>query len=398
MVAEAEACGAAAAPKTVTVWRAVLTWLALFVQFLVQMVSVAPSITQVLSFVGFRLPLISSSTSEPESSPSFKPLPVVELPHRDSSASRSENLSGDEDDRTTDKLTCLTLNLEIRASDLGLAHHRIDGSDRLIWREKIDYPVPACRPVTYGVWVDCSERIVSENWHGKEVFEFFDGLSILCRREILCFQIKEVVLDLDETLVCAYETCSLPPIVRFQATEAGLKWFELECMSSEKDYDGKPKVNHVTVFERPGLREFLNKISEFADLVLFTAGLEGYARPLVDRIDVENRFGLRLYRPSTISTEYREHVKDLSCLLTDLNRTVIVDNNPFSFLMQPLNGIPCIPFSAGQPYDEQLLEVLLPLLKHLSLQKDVRPILYERFHMPEWFQKHGIPASKQTLK
>jgi carboxy-terminal domain RNA polymerase II polypeptide A small phosphatase len=34
-------------------------------------------------------------------------------------------------------------------------------------------------------------------------------------------------------------------------------------------------VNHVTVFERPGLHEFLRKTSEFADLILFTAGLEG---------------------------------------------------------------------------------------------------------------------------
>jgi RNA polymerase II subunit A small phosphatase-like protein len=34
-------------------------------------------------------------------------------------------------------------------------------------------------------------------------------------------------------------------------------------------------VNHVTVFERPGLHEFLKKTSEFADLILFTAGLEG---------------------------------------------------------------------------------------------------------------------------
>jgi len=34
-------------------------------------------------------------------------------------------------------------------------------------------------------------------------------------------------------------------------------------------------VNHVTVFERPGLHEFLQKTSEFADLILFTAGLEG---------------------------------------------------------------------------------------------------------------------------
>lgn len=44
----------------------------------------------------------------------------------------------------------------------------------------------------------------------------------------------QVVLDLDETLVCAYETSSLPAVVLNQATEAGLKWFELECVSSDK--------------------------------------------------------------------------------------------------------------------------------------------------------------------
>ncbi|KAJ9180573.1 hypothetical protein P3X46_008796 [Hevea brasiliensis] len=202
-----------------------------------------------------------------------------------------------------------------------------------------------------------------------------------------------VVLDLDETLVSACETSSLPTSIRNLAIEAGLKWFELECFSPDKECEGKTKINYVTVFERPGLHEFLKQISEFADLVLFTAGLEGYAGPLVDRIDVEKRFSLRLYRPSTVSTAYREHVKDLSCLSKDLCQIVIVDNNPFSFLLQPLNGIPCIPFSAGQPYDNQLLDVVLPLLKHLSLQKDVRPVLYERFHMPEWFQTHGIPAA-----
>lgn len=44
----------------------------------------------------------------------------------------------------------------------------------------------------------------------------------------------QVVLDLDETLVCAYETSSLPAVFRTQATEAGLNWFELECVSSDK--------------------------------------------------------------------------------------------------------------------------------------------------------------------
>lgn len=211
-----------------------------------------------------------------------------------------------------------------------------------------------------------------------------------------CSEKLTVVLDLDETLVCAYETSSLPDTVRKQATDAGLTWFELECIASEKEYEGKPKVNYVTVFERPGLHEFLAQLSKFADLVLFTAGLEGYAKPLVDRIDTEKRFSRRFYRPSTISTEYREHVKDLSYVSKDFCRMVIVDNNPFSFLLQPVNGIPCIPFTAGQPRDDQLLEVLLPLLKQLSEQRDVRPVLYERFRMPEWFQKHGIPVASWT--
>ncbi|CAL0317631.1 unnamed protein product [Lupinus luteus] len=205
-----------------------------------------------------------------------------------------------------------------------------------------------------------------------------------------------VVLDLDETLICAYETSSLPATLRTQAIEAGLNWFEFECMPSDKEGEGKSKINHVTVFERPGLKEFIRQLSEFAELVLFTAGLEGYARPLVDIIDMENRFSLRLYRPSTTTTEHREHVKDLTCISKDLCRIVIVDNNPFSFLLQPVNGIPCIPFSAGQPHDTQLLDVILPLLKQLSKQKDVRPMLYEKFHMPDWFQKQGIPASFWT--
>ena len=42
-----------------------------------------------------------------------------------------------------------------------------------------------------------------------------------------------------------------------------------------KESDGKPKISYVTVFERPGLHEFLKRICEFADLVLFTAGLDG---------------------------------------------------------------------------------------------------------------------------
>ncbi|QHN82027.1 CTD nuclear envelope phosphatase 1-like [Arachis ipaensis] len=199
-----------------------------------------------------------------------------------------------------------------------------------------------------------------------------------------------VVLDLDETLVCAYERSSLSPEIRTKAIKDGLNYFDLECVCSEKEVEGKPIISYVTVFERPGLKEFLRQLSEFADMVLFTAGLEGYASPVTDRIDRENRFRLRLYRSSTTNTEYKEHVKDLSSITNDLCRIVIVDNNPFSFLLQPENGIPCISFSVGKPHDTQLIDVILPLLKYLSYQKDVRDVLREKYKMPEWFQQQGI--------
>ncbi|PON92245.1 Dullard phosphatase domain [Trema orientale] len=291
------------APRSAQLWRALMNWLEFFFDILLQILRGTPCVPQLLSSMGLAHHRLLSPSSS--SSPSFKPLPLVELPLR-----LEDGVAADDPGPDSDPLEKLT-----------------------------------------------------------------------------------VVLDLDETLVCAYETASLPSMIRTQATEAGLKWFELECVSSDKECDGKPKISYVTVFERPGLQEFLKQIGEFAVVILFTAGLEGYARPLVDRIDVDNRISLRLYRPSTVSTEFREHVKDLSRISKDLSRVVIVDNNPFSFLLQPLNGIPCVPFTAGQPYDDQLLEVLLPLLKHLSQQKDVRPVLHERFHMPEWFQMHGLPAS-----
>ncbi|GLU16456.1 hypothetical protein SLE2022_328890 [Rubroshorea leprosula] len=148
-----------------------------------------------------------------------------------------------------------------------------------------------------------------------EIVAVFNSIATITEETI---EKLTVILDLDETLVCAFETSTLPLALRNQATEAGLKWFELECMSSDKDFEGKPKVNYVIVFEHPRLHEFLKQLSEFADLVLFTAGFEGYASPLVDRIVMENWFSCRLYRPLTISTEYREHVKDLSCLSKDL--------------------------------------------------------------------------------
>lgn len=74
--------------------------------------------------------------------------------------------------------------------------------------------------------------------------------------------------------------------------------------------------------------------------------------------------------------KYREHVKDLSCISKDFCRIVIVDNNPFSFLLQPVNGIPWIPFSAGQPHNEQSYLKLHTRQRKQVLDEELLSLIY----------------------
>ncbi len=68
---------------------------------------------------------------------------------------------------------------------------------------------------------------------------------------------------------------------------------------------------------------------------------------------------------------------------------VLVDNSPWSFVRQPNNGVPCVPYR-GSATDTALLGVILPLLEALSHAPDVRPLLRRRFGMPGWFRGKGV--------
>ena len=147
-----------------------------------------------------------------------------------------------------------------------------------------------------------------------------------------------------------------------------------------------------TVIERPGVREFLAQLSTFAEVCVFTAGMEGYARPLLDAIDpAGDAIHHRLYRQACVKTPIRDHVKDISRLGRDLSATVIVDNNPFSFLLQPHNGIPIVSF-AGDPGDDGLLRQLLPVLQRLgetvARGEDVRPFCRRQFKIEPFFRRY----------
>lgn len=75
-------------------------------------------------------------------------------------------------------------------------------------------------------------------------------------------------------------------------------------------------------------------------------------------------------------------LKDLSVLgieSTDMSRTVLVDNNPLSFICQPTNGVLVASFY-DDPNDTALTSVM-QLIRHLDRAGDVRPILKDMFRL-----------------
>jgi len=192
-----------------------------------------------------------------------------------------------------------------------------------------------------------------------------------------------VALDLDETLVWTQR----PPVhggcgpgqVEARALQGA---FTVQCEVASGEW------GPLTVVPRPGLRQFLQSAAAVAELVLFTASMPGYAEPILDAIDPDGTlFAARLFRDSTVTTcAGLAHVKDLSRLGRDLARTIIIDNEPRSFILQPANGVP-IPAFTGASGDGQLLGVVGPLVAQLAAHGDVRPTLERHFRMTSWFQR-----------
>jgi Dullard-like phosphatase family protein len=131
------------------------------------------------------------------------------------------------------------------------------------------------------------------------------------------------------------------------------------------------------------------------DTYVFTAGMELYASPLLDLLDPDRRLSGRLYRQHC--KYYRGYsLKDLSAVLSDLSRTVLVDNNPISFGVQPSNGIP-VPNFYSDSSDSHLVEVMKTLDVLADSDSDVRPQLNDMFRLPDrlrsWRVQLGLEST-----
>lgn len=154
--------------------------------------------------------------------------------------------------------------------------------------------------------------------HHNSINQKYSGKYLLPARKTSDNRIC-LVIDLDETLV-----------------HSSFKAIDNADFIVPVEIDGT--LHKVYVLKRPHVDEFLKRMGQLFECVLFTASLAKYADPVADLLDPNNIFKARLFRESCAF--YRgNYVKDLSRLGRDLNRVIIVDNSPASYIFHPDNAV-----------------------------------------------------------
>ena len=167
---------------------------------------------------------------------------------------------------------------------------------------------------------------------------------------------KTLLLDLDETLVhSSFKPLPINSDIHFNII-----------------YQNKPHMINVLI--RPFVYEFLLKMSKLYEIVIFTASVPQYANPLLNILDKNKCITHRLFRQHCISL-YGLFIKDLRRIGRDLKETILLDNNPISYLVNQDNGLPIKTWHSNKN-DQELIKII-PLLEYLAKIEinDVREIL-----------------------
>ena len=120
---------------------------------------------------------------------------------------------------------------------------------------------------------------------------------------------------------------------------------------------------------RPGVLKFLDDVSKYYELILFSEASQDYAELVLDGFEENKKyFDYKLYRQHTVIIN-QDFIKDLTRIGRPLNTIIIVDNMPQNFKLQKINGIAIKSFWGEDINDRALLD-LAPILINIAKETD----------------------------
>ncbi|XP_044273197.1 CTD nuclear envelope phosphatase 1 isoform X1 [Varanus komodoensis] len=194
-------------------------------------------------------------------------------------------------------------------------------------------------------------------------------LSKVSRERLNQVKRKILVLDLDETLIHSHHDGVLRPTVR---------------PGTPPDFILKVVIDkhpvRFFVHKRPHVDFFLEVVSQWYELVVFTASMEIYGSAVADKLDNNRSILKRRYYRQHCTLELGSYIKDLSVVHGDLSSIVILDNSPGAYRSHPDNAIP-IKSWFSDPSDTALLN-LLPMLDALRVRPATSALSRHRDPLP----------------
>ncbi|KAJ0230393.1 Mitochondrial import inner membrane translocase subunit TIM50 [Hirschfeldia incana] len=149
-------------------------------------------------------------------------------------------------------------------------------------------------------------------------------------------------------------------------------------------------------FKRPGVDAFLEHLSKFYEIVVYSDQMEMYVGPVCEKLDPNGYIRYKLARGAT-KYENGKHFRDLSKLNRDPKRILYVSGNAFDTSLQPENCVPIKPYKLES--DDTALVDLIPFLEYVARNgpADIRPVLasYERKDVAKEFLERSVEYQKR---
>jgi carboxy-terminal domain RNA polymerase II polypeptide A small phosphatase len=145
------------------------------------------------------------------------------------------------------------------------------------------------------------------------------------------------------------------------------------------EMDGR--TSNIYVLKRPHVDYFLREMAKYFEVIIYTASLSKYADPLMDQMDPQGYCTARLFREHCAYVN-GVFVKDMSALGRDMKDTILIDNSPTSYMLQPECGLPIISWY-DDPNDTQLQQYV-PMLIEMSKINEIRDCI------PKFVKNHNF--------
>ncbi len=137
---------------------------------------------------------------------------------------------------------------------------------------------------------------------------------------------------------------------------------------------------------RPHAREFLKRMKEHYEILVFTASCSLYAETVVKELDPDKKYiSYILDRNFCLETKNGFFIKDLRIIKNrELKNMIIVDNLVHSFGFQVENGVPIIEWTGNR--SDQELKYLGDYLVAAKTYDDLREYNKEKLRLHEFAQ------------